>query len=95
LTYVLLKGMKAPGLRPLPAPLKPLDEMPSADGDGDGYVTSVELRDYADRALPLLASNLPDLMQRSGQTVVNTQAEPLRMQGSEGVGFRLISLRNP
>jgi WD40 repeat protein len=95
LTYVLLKGMKAPGLRPLPATLKPLDEMPSADGDGDGYVTSVELRDYADRALPLLASNLPDLMQRSGQTVVNPRTEPLRMQGSEGVGFRLISLQNP
>jgi hypothetical protein len=93
LTYVLLRGMKAPGLRPLPVPLKPLDEMPSADGDGDGYVTSLELRDYADRALPVLASNLPDLMQRSGQTVVNAQAEPLRMQGSEGVGFRLISLR--
>jgi WD40 repeat protein len=93
LTYVLLRGMKAPGLRPLPVPLAPLDEMQSADGDGDGYVTSVELREYADRALPVLASNLPDLMQRAGQPVVNLQAAPLHIQGAEGSGFRLISLR--
>jgi WD40 repeat protein len=93
LTYVLLRGMRAPGLRPLPVRLAALDAIPSADGDGDGYVTSVELRDYADRTLPVLASNLPDLMQRSGQTVVNPQPEPLRIQGAEGSGFRLFSLR--
>jgi hypothetical protein len=93
LTYVLLRGMKAPGLRPLPAKLADLEKIPSADGNGDGYITSVELNKYAEDALPLLASNLPDLMQRSGQTVVNPRAEPLRMQGSEGTGFRLIALR--
>jgi hypothetical protein len=93
LTYVLLRGMQAPGLKPLPVKLAPFEEMPSADGDGDGYVTSVELRSYADRTLPALAMNLPDLMQRSGQAVVNPPSQSLRMQGSEGSGFRLISLR--
>ncbi len=100
LTYVLLRGMQAPGLRPLPIPLKLFEENPTADQDGDGYVTSLELREYADRTLPVLASHLPDLMQpRSGPTTTtpaptqSTPAEPLRLQAAEAGGFRLISLR--
>jgi hypothetical protein len=95
LTYVLLRGMQAPGLRPLPVRLAPFEEHPTADRDGDGYVTSSELRDYADQTLPVLASNLPDLMQRSGTATPLAKTEPLRLQGSEAGGFRLISLRTP
>jgi WD40 repeat protein len=94
LTYVLLRGMQAPGLRPLPIPLSPFGEIPSADADGDGVVTSRELRDYADRTLPLLASRLPDLAQRSGlaPAAVKIAPEPVRIQASEGPGFRLMAL---
>src|SRR5262249_50743110 len=107
LTYVLLRGMQAPGLRPLPALLSDFEAVPNADRNGDGFVTSRELRDYAEDALPMLASRLPDLAQRSGSItrggsndgpgptalpVANAAPEPVRMQGAEGVGFRLIAL---
>jgi WD40 repeat protein/uncharacterized caspase-like protein len=94
LTYVLLRGMQAPGLRPLPIPLSPFGEIPSADVDGDGVVTSRELRDYADHTLRLLASRLPDLAQRSGlvPAEVKIAPEPVRIQASEGPGFRLMAL---
>jgi WD40 repeat protein len=95
LTYVLLRGMQAPGLRPLPIRLAPFDEIPSADRDGDGYVTSLELREYTDKTLPILASRLPDLVQRAGPAPpVAPAGQALHLQGSEGSGFRLISLRN-
>ncbi len=94
LTYVLLRGMQAPGLRPLPIRLAPFDEIPSADRDGDGFVTSLELREYTDQTLPVLASRLPDLVQRAGPIPpVPLPGKPLHLQGSEGSGFRLISLR--
>jgi WD40 repeat protein len=96
LTYVLLRGMQAPGLRPLPFRLAPFEEIPSADRDGDGFVTSLELRDYTDQTLPVLASRLPDLVQRAGPIPPATTpaGAPLHLQGSEGSGFRLISLRS-
>jgi hypothetical protein len=92
LTYVLLRGMEAPGLHPLPMRLPPFEELPNADGDGDGIVTTRELRDYADRMLPLLASQLPDLAQRSGLVGSPTPPGPVRVQASEGVAFPLIRL---
>jgi hypothetical protein len=90
--------MQAPGLKPLPMPLEPFDEMPNADRDGDGTVTSRELREYTDRTLPVLASRLPDLAQRMGGAAAAPNAvkpEPLRLQALESVGFRLIKLPKP
>ena len=95
LTYVLLRGMQAPGLKPLPKTLAPFEAeaILSADRDGDGFVTSLELRAYTDQALPLLASNLPDLIQRAGPNATLAPSRPPQLQGSEGSGFRLISVR--
>jgi hypothetical protein len=98
LTYVLLRGMQAPGLKPLPVALSPFEGMPNADRDGDGTVTSRELREYTDRTLPVLASRLPDLAQRMGGPAAAAspvRPEPLRLQALESVGFRLIRLPRP
>jgi hypothetical protein len=92
LTYVLLRGMDAPGLRPLPVPLAPFDEMPNADRNRDGTVTSRELREYADRTLPILASRLPELAQRGGVAAAPPRPQALRLQTADSVGFRLITL---
>jgi hypothetical protein len=70
----------------------PFEEVPNADVDGDGIVTTRELRGYADRMLPLLASRLPDLAQRSGLVGSPMPPGPLRVQASEGVAFQLVRL---
>ena len=57
LTYVLLRGMQAPGLKPLPVRMAAFEEAPNADRNSDGFVTSQELREYADRTLPELAAS--------------------------------------
>ncbi len=59
LTYTLLRGLQAPKLEPLPRAVPDLDRLPSADLDGDGTITTQELRDYTDQTLPLLAQNYP------------------------------------
>jgi hypothetical protein len=93
LTYVLLRGMEAPGLRPLPIRIPEIEEGADADEDGDGFVTTRELRSYADRTMPLLAGRLPDLARRSGVAAGSpSRPEPLRVQASEGAEFRLIEL---
>ena len=58
LTYVLLKGMGREGLKPVAG----LDDPAGADLDGDGIVSTDELRRYADLALPRLARAFPPLV---------------------------------
>ena len=94
LTYVLLRGMQAPGLRPLPIALSEVDELVNADGDGDGIVTTRELRAYVDRCLPVLASRLPDLSRRlgpAGEAPRPASPEPLRLQAADAV-FGLVTI---
>ncbi|MBX6315949.1 MAG: caspase family protein, partial [Isosphaeraceae bacterium] len=80
LTYVLLKGM---GHRRL----KPVDEvtifqaLPTADRNGDGLVTTDELRWFTDATLPPLAAKLPTLLQRSG-----AGGRPLPERPNEAIG---------
>jgi caspase domain-containing protein len=74
LTYVLLRGMGAPDLKPTPDDLLAFKEHPSADSNGDGRVTTGELRRYVELTLPALAGRLPGMLRspRSG----NLQAPP-------------------
>lgn len=93
LTYVLLRGMQAPGLRPLPADVSQFDQLPDADTNNDGVVSTQELREYADRGLVTLA-RLPELAQRGG-TEAATSSPPApenpRVQASDAV-FGLVTL---
>jgi WD40 repeat protein len=66
LTYTLLRGMGAPGLKTIPADLGGFPGRPSADLNHDGLVTSDELVAYADDALPRLARMFPLLVTRAG-----------------------------
>lgn len=90
LTYVLLKGMQAPGLRNPDVALPVFDEYPTADDDRDGIVTTRELRLYADRTLPVLAGQLPDLARRSGRVGTGTPSDalPQRPPASDPLRFR-------
>jgi hypothetical protein len=101
LTYVLLRGMQATGLRPPPEPIPGLDESTSADTDGDQVVTTEELRAYADRTLQTLASRLspptsrgssdpanpPQSARGGANTPISPTATPERphVQGSDAV----------
>jgi WD40 repeat protein/uncharacterized caspase-like protein len=62
LTYTLLRGMGAAGLKPIPNPPEPR----SADLNHDGVVTSDELVTYAEDTLPKLAKMFPELVSRAG-----------------------------
>ena len=43
-------------------------DVPNADRDRDGLVTTDELRWYTSRMVPQLAANFPQLVQRQGST---------------------------
>ena len=60
LTYVLLRGMGEPGLRPLDD-LPIFEQFPNADLDHDGWVQTGELRQYAEHDDPGPVSTLPEL----------------------------------
>jgi len=65
MTYALLKGMGDTDLESPPA-LAAILDIPNADRDADGVVTTDELRWYSSRLVPRLASNFPLLVQRVG-----------------------------
>ncbi len=67
MTFALLKGMGMgePGLKAPPAMAAILD-IPNADRDDDGMVTTDELRWYSSRVVPKLAASFPQLVQRLG-----------------------------
>jgi WD40 repeat protein len=67
LTYVLLRGLKAPGLK-VPPQAEFLSLLPSgADEDESGVVTTDELGSFADRNVPKLVKTFPQLVQRAGR----------------------------
>ena len=66
LTYTLLQGMGATGLKRIPDDLGGFPGRTNADRDGDGLVTSDELVAYTDETLPKLARMLPQLVMRAG-----------------------------
>ena len=65
MTFALLKGMGDADLKSDPA-LAAILDIPNADRDRDGVVTTDELRWYSARMVPRLAANLPLLVQRRG-----------------------------
>jgi WD40 repeat protein len=94
LTYVLLRGMDASGLYPLPKTLTDFDPASNADGDRDGVVTTCELREYADRGMVALAKHLPGLAQRGRSEAIDARRplpEHPSLQASEAI-FELVVL---
>ncbi len=103
LTYTLLHGLKAPGLKLIPAALGGFPGRPSADLNLDGIVTSDELTSYTEDALPRLAQMFPQVVMRAGNPLpapVPAEAGPpelekrLKLQSTEA-SFPLISIPIP
>ncbi len=91
LTYTLLQGMGAPGLKKIPPDLGGFPGGPSADLNKDGLVTSDELVAYADDALPRLAQMFPQLVTRAGST---PPARPQAIPPARWRAFRLQAAEN-
>ncbi len=93
MTYAMLRGMGDTRLETLPD-WKFLDDLPNADRDHDGKVTTDELRWYADLSIPRLAEHFPLLVQRTGagpfQPTANLEQKP-RVQAS-GASFPIIEV---
>ncbi len=83
LTYTLLRGMGAKGLKPVNPPPGPR----SADLNADGMVTSDELVAYADDVLPRLAKMFPELVTRAGGNA------PLAVPNAEEAGSPALEQR--
>jgi hypothetical protein len=100
LTYVLLQGMGKRDLRPLEPRPEIFRQYPTADLDGDGQVTTGELRQYADMAVPVLIDQFPDLVYRGPQATPgdnrsSTPREPEYSQESEASSsFPLIRVQS-
>ncbi|WP_435019368.1 PQQ-binding-like beta-propeller repeat protein [Tundrisphaera sp. TA3] len=99
LTYVLLKGMGADGLRTIPPELGGYPGPASADLDRDGVVSTSELARYTDETLPRLTQVFPQMVLRAGGASAPTgglaptaeQEKALRLQSAEAA-FPLISI---
>ena len=95
LTYAMLRGMAAPGLETVPG-LTALDQPRDADADGDGVITTAELRTYTDWAVARLAETFPTLAMRQGDSPrgpaprANLDQQP-RVEASD-VSFPLVPL---
>ena len=100
LTYTLLQGMGASGLKPIPADLGGFPGGPSADLNKDGLVTTDELIAYTDDSLPRLARMFPLLVMRAGNVPPKPVEFPaelerkLKLQSSD-TSFSLITLPVP
>ncbi len=62
LTYALLRGMGQPGLRVPDPDLPVFREHPNADLDGNGWIETAELQQYARLTTPALAERYPGLL---------------------------------
>ena len=92
MTYALLRGMGDTSLDSVPG-LSVFNDMPNADRNQDGKITTDELRWYADQSIPKLAANFPLLVQRSGGPIrpaANLDQNP-RIQAS-GASFDFIAI---
>ena len=79
LTYVLLRGLAAPGLASPPEALAVSGLGRGADADADGVVTADELGAFADENVPgLVRGFYPTLVQRAGPGGVRSSAEAAR-----------------
>lgn len=76
LTYVLLRGMGASGLEPVPAGLVAFRDHPDADRDGDGTITTRELGRYVEAVMPELAEHLPGIGRGTGSASAPATARP-------------------
>jgi hypothetical protein len=94
LTYVLLRGMGEPGLRPL-TDIPIFDQYPTADLDHDGWVQTGELRQYADMAIPVLSERFPGLVLRGGAPDPAARPDSALTQQFEGASFPLIEITQP
>ncbi len=74
LTYTLLRGLGRDDLPEAPN-VSIFETMPNADLNRNGYLTTDELRQYVEQALPELAREFPLMVQRSG---VGGPVEPVR-----------------
>ena len=98
LTYALLKGLGDRNLEAVPGPPL-LDDEPNADRNHDQIVTTDELRWYAERTVPRLATRFPLLVQRSGAAGKMLNFRPTANLGqaprieSASVSFPLVELR--
>ncbi len=99
LTYVLLQGMGAPGLAPPPANIiNPFVENPTADLDGDGTITTRELRRFVDLTMPRLAETMPNRLRtpRPLDQAKQTPREPQPFDdprlSANGPSFPLITV---
>ena len=97
MTYALLKGMGKPDLESVPG-LTLFDDLPSADQDRDGVITTAELRWYTDLTVPKLASIFPTVVQRAGIDGARENVRPTanlgqrpRLQASD-TSFPLIEV---
>ncbi len=90
LTYALLRGLKADGLRATPAGLLDPDRFAHADADRDTFITAEELRDYTAAALPILSASYPNLVQRG-----NADGSPSRAGTPEPVPDQKLSVSAP
>ncbi|AGA30374.1 WD40 repeat-containing protein [Singulisphaera acidiphila DSM 18658] len=100
MTYALLKGMGDPSLETVPG-LTLFNELPSADKNRDGLITTDELRWYTSVTVPRLAANFPQLVMRTGANAQITSFRPTanltqnaQIQASV-VSFPLIELSVP
>jgi WD40 repeat protein len=92
LTYILLWGMGgAQSLQPPPTPVPP-----DADADGDKFVTTEELRLFADATLPAMAARFALAARRAGDNSppIDPDAPP-RIQATQTEPFPLVDLRRP
>jgi WD40 repeat protein/uncharacterized caspase-like protein len=101
LTYVLLKGMGDRELKQLPENITVFHDLPTADRDQNGIVSTDELGWYADQTLPLLAAHFPDTIVRTGiagprgtiHPKANLGQRPI-LQGADRA-FPLVALPQP
>ncbi|HEV3167298.1 MAG TPA: WD40 repeat domain-containing protein [Isosphaeraceae bacterium] len=101
LSYVLLRGMGDPRLEPVPQVMV-FKNHPNADLDTDGVVTTTELRRFADLTLPELASQFPEVIERTGagqrteivRPTANLKQAP-RLQSVGSRSFPLVELPAP
>ncbi len=97
LTYTLLHGLGAEGLKAIPPALGGFPGGPTADLNDDHVVTTDELVAYTDNSLPRLARMFPALVMRAGNGAPKPVEFPaeleqkLKLQASE-VSFSLIAL---
>lgn len=93
-TFALLKGLGRADLT-VPPELQVFQLYPNADTNGDGAVSTAELRAYADRVLPELATQYGELARRGGAGATAPSSgtpEPVDLDAESSGSFSLVPL---